>query len=30
MFWNSVTGSVIGTVVAGLAYLLSGRQYATD
>jgi hypothetical protein len=28
MFWNVVTGSVTGTVVAGLAYRITGRHHA--
>jgi len=27
MFWNLVTGTVIGTTVAGLARLLTGKQH---
>jgi len=27
MFWNLVTGSVIGLVVAGSAYALTGRAH---
>ena len=30
MFWNTVTGSVIGLIVAGAAYALTGRHYAGD
>jgi hypothetical protein len=25
MFWNTVTGSVVGLVVAGLAFVLTGQ-----
>ena len=28
MFWNTVTGSVIGLIVAGAAYALTGRHHA--
>jgi len=27
MFWNVVTGSVIGLVVGGVAYAATGRQH---
>jgi len=27
MFWNLVTGSVTGTVVAGVAYAATGQQH---
>jgi len=27
MFWNLVTSSVIGTTVAGLAWVLTGRHH---
>jgi len=27
MFWNLVTGSVAGTVVAGVAYAATGKQH---
>jgi len=30
MFWNEVTGSVIGLLVAGVAYRLTGRHHAYD
>jgi hypothetical protein len=29
MFWNLVTGTVIGTVVAGLARMLTGAQHGS-
>jgi hypothetical protein len=29
MFWNVVTGAVIGTAVAGSAYILAGRESST-
>jgi len=28
MFWNEVTGTVIGTAVAGIAYGATGRHHA--
>jgi len=28
MFWNTVTGSVIGLVVAGVARALTGRDHS--
>jgi len=28
MFWNTVTGSVIGLVVAGAAFYITGKQHA--
>jgi hypothetical protein len=30
MFWNTVTGSVIGLLVAGSAYFVTGRRYIGD
>jgi len=30
MFWNTVTGTVIGGIVAGIAYALTGKQHAGD
>jgi hypothetical protein len=30
MFWNTVTGSVIGLATGGFAMALTGRQHAHD
>ena len=30
MFWNTVTGAVIGTSVAAIAYLVTGKNHALD
>jgi hypothetical protein len=30
MFWNTVTGAVIGTSIAGIAYWLTGKHHALD
>jgi len=30
MFWNIVTGSVIGTTVAGAAFVITKRHHALD
>jgi hypothetical protein len=30
MFWNTVTGSVIGLVVAGIAFGVTGRNHVAD
>jgi len=30
MFWNEVTGTVIGTAVAGIAFALTGRHHGLD
>ncbi len=30
MFWNEVTGGVAGALIAGIAFLLTGRHHAHD
>jgi hypothetical protein len=30
MFWNTVTGSVVGLVIGGIAYRLTGRNHRFD
>jgi hypothetical protein len=30
MFWNGVTGTVAGTLIAGIAYAITGRHHALD
>jgi hypothetical protein len=30
MFWNTVTGSVIGLIVGAAAYLVTGKRHAWD